>query len=325
MKRLTKREIAKYECNVLSPRSYNYIKLRTKNGEGTIEIKPYVSVRGEALFDVIFDKFVKQDDFKALEERYGDEQIWATKFDAIVKGREEGEPPIYNCTVELDSREIRKILDLPRFTDEQIFEEAEKLAQTFIKAEGVKNWIFEERGYVTTVTWIGHLLRGVKREKTDRIAPRTKNIQHRFKFVLEDATVMLWSNDALFRRMCLFQTKYYRLPYGCQRLLRYLSMWNESHLTLEQAGDVLGWKSLKDMRKRKKQVEKILKRLKKEDYITDWYRVKNTKGLKTVWFIWGIDTIRQQKPEAIEAEVVKAEDIEEAIERDNIIEAEFVN
>jgi len=301
MKKLTKKEIAKYECNVLSPRSYNYIKLRFKDGEVPVEIKPYVSVKGEALFDVIFDKFVKQDNFKALEERYGDGDMWATEFDRIVESRNKGEPPIYNCIVELDSREIRKALGLPRFTDEQIFEEAEKLAQTLIKAEGIRNWVSEERGYITTITWIAHLIRAVKREKTDRIAPRTKNIQHRFNFILEDATVMLWSNDALFRRMCLFQTKYYRLPYGCQRLLRYLSMWNESYLNLEQAGDVLGWKSLANVDKRKKQVEKILERLKKENYIAEWYRIKNTKGLKTTWFIKDIDTIRNEQPTAIEA------------------------
>ena len=324
MSKPTKKELAKYEMNVLSPRSYNYAKLRFKDGEVPVEIKPYVSVKGEALFDVIFDRFVKQDNFKALENRYGDEEIWATKFDAIVKSRGEGEPPMYNCVVELDSREIRKALGLPRFTDKQIFEEAEKLAQTLIKAEGIKNWTSEERGYITTIIWIGHLIRAVKREKTERVAHRTKDVQHKFKFVLEDATVMLWSNDALFRRMSLFQTKYYSLPYGCQRLLRYLSLWNESKLNLKQVADILDWKSLKDMRKRKKQVEKILKRLNKEGYITGWNRIQNTRGLKTVWFIEGINTIRQ-KPKAIEVEVVKTEDIEEIAERDNVIEAELVN
>ena len=68
-----------------------------------------------------------------------------------------------------------------------------------------------------------------------------------------------------------------------------------------ELSDILGWKSLIDTGKRKKQVERILKRLKKESYITGWNRVKNTMGLKTVWFIWGIDTIRQEQ-KAIEVE-----------------------
>lgn len=333
---VNKKELAKYEMNVLSPRSYNYIKLKTKDGEGTVEIEPYISVKGEALFDVVFDRFVKQNDFKALKQFPSCETLttWRSNvFDNVVKDRNNGKPPRFKCVIELSSKEIRKTLDLPRFTDKEIFKEAEELTRVLIRAEGVKIWNDGSEGYQTTITWIGHLIRSVERKKTDRVAPRTKNIQYRFRFVLEDATVMLWSNDALFRRMSLFQTKYYSLPCGCQRLLRYLSLWNETHLNLKQVGDILGWKSLKDMRKRKKQVEKILERLKEESYITGWNRIKNTKGLKTVWSIWGIDTIREQQPEALkEAEVIKTEDIEEAIdesyeyvERDSIIEGELVS
>ncbi len=326
-KKQQQKELAKYEMNVLSPRSYNYIKLKTKDGEGTVEIKPHISVKGEALFDVVFDKFAKQNDFKALKELPSCKAIstWSSNtFDDVVEDRNNEKPPKFKCIIELSSKEIRKTLGLSRFTDKQIFKEAEKLELVLIKAEGMKIWNDGSAGYETTVTWLGHLIRSVEREKTDRIAPRTKSIQYRFRFVLEDATVMLWSNDALFRRMSLFQTRYYSLPYGCQRLLRYLSLWAKSHLNLKQVADILDWKSIPNTARKIKQVEKILERLKEEGYITGWNRVKKTRGLKTLWFIWGIDTIRQQPKVLKEAEVIETKNTEEAIGKDNIIEAELV-
>jgi len=307
MKKITKKELAKYECNVLSPRSYNYIKFRTKDGEGLIEIQPIMHVRDEALLDVVFDKFVRQNEFKALRELPACTTIttWSSDtFENIVRGRRKGDMPKFECVVELDSREIRKALGLPRFTDKEIEERSTNLNMVLIKATGVNIWAESDGTYSKTVTWEGNILRDVVAEKTDRIAPRTKNIQHRFFFALEDATVMLWSNDALFRRMSLFQTKYYKLPATCQRLLRYLSLWNETHLSLKQVADILSWKNLKNIRNRKKQVEGVLKRLKKEGYIIDWKRMGEGKGLKTVWNIEGINTIRQE-PRAIEAEIIE--------------------
>lgn len=326
MKKLTGKEIAKFSLNILSPRSYNYTKLKSKNGEGLIEIEPIMHVRDEALLDLIFDKFIKQNNFKILEEGYGDEEIWAERFNTLVKRRNSGEPPIYNCIVELDSREIRKALGLPRFTDKEIEKRATNLNKILIKAIDVRIWAMNDGTYRTAVTWEGNIIRDRWAEDTDRIAPKTKNIQHRFFFTLEDATVMLWANDALNRRLSLFPKKYYSFPHKCQQLLRYLSLWSKSHFDLGQMADILNWRGTFHTPTKKKQVENILERLKKEGYITNWERVKNTRGLKTTWFIHGINTIRKDEPKALEeAEVVKTEDIEEAIERDNIIEAELVN
>lgn len=300
MKKITKKDLAKYEMNVLSPRSYNYLKLKTKNGEGIIEIEPTLHVRDEALLDVIFNKFVSQDSFKALKELpYDNEKIWADKFDIVVHNQNNEGTPRYNIIIELDSKEIRKTLGLSHLTDKEISERADNLNRVLIRAEDVKIWYESGEKYRHTVTWKGNIIKDVITEKTDRIAPRTKNIQHRFFFRLEDATVMLFANDSLFRRISLFPKKFYHLPYGCQRLFRYLSIWNEIYLSLEQIADILGWKSIPHTPTRKKQVEKHLERLKKEGYIVDWRRRENTRGLRTVWFIWGINPIRKKPPKAL--------------------------
>jgi hypothetical protein len=300
---------AKIETNVLSLRAYNYLKLKTKNGEGMIEIEGDMTIRAEALLDVIYDKFAKQNNLTSLNDipRLISISSWGREaFDAVIHNTINKGIPKSNCIVELDSREIRKTLGLPHFTDEQIFKAIKKLATVSITAEEVKVWYEKDAKYENTVTWISHLIRSAKREKTGRVAPRTKNAQHRFYVLLEDSTVMLFCNDAVNLRFSLFPKKFYSLRSGCQRLLRYLSLWSESYLNLEQIADILDWKSLVNIDKRKKQVEKILERLRKEGYTTGWHRIKNTRGLKTVWFIGGIDMIKNQQPKALkEAEQVK--------------------
>lgn len=302
MKKPTKKDLAKYEINVQSSRSYNYLKLKAKNSEGIIEIEPTLHVKDEALLDVIFDKFARQNVFEPFTH---------DSFTALVKSENIKKAPKFNCIIELDSREIRKTLGLPRLSDEEIYKRAGNLERLTIKAEEVKIWYESGEKYKNTVTWLGHLVRYARREKTDRIAPRTKNIQHRFHFLLEDATVMLFANDSLFRRVSLFPKKFYSLPYGCQRLLRYLSLWSKVHLNLEQMVDILDWKSPGNTDRRKKQVEKILERLGEEGYIVGWGRDEKTRGLKSTWFIWGVNSLGKKKLKASkEGKIIKVDGYE---------------
>ncbi len=311
MKSLTKKEIAKYLCNVLSPRGYNYTKLKFKDGEGLIEIEPIMHVRDEALLDAVFDKFVKQNKFKALKElpRCNEITSWNSHtVEEMVKGRKRGDAPKFEVVVELDSGEIRKALGLPRFSDKEIEQRATNLNMALIKATGIKIWAESDGTYSGKLTWEGNIIRDRFTKKTDMVAPRTKNIQHRFFFVLEDATVMLWANDAFNRRMSLFPKKYYSLPDTCQRLLRYLSLWDDTYLTLKQAADILDWKNIPNTASKIQQVERVLRRLRKENYIADWNRLEKTRGLKTTWFICGINTIRQmEKPEPKEIEAANSQ------------------
>lgn len=301
-KKITKKEIAKREINIQSPRSYNYLKLKTKNGEGTIEIEPGLHVKDEALMDVIFDRFCKQNVFEAFTH---------DSFTALAKSENFKKTPKYNCIIELDSGEIRKVLGLPHLTDKEIYERAENLEKVTIKAEEVKIWYESGEKYQNTVTWLGHIVRYARREKTDRIAPRTKNIQHKFLFLLEDATVMLFANDSLFRRVSLFPKRFYRLPYGCQRLFRYLSLWTDTRLSLEQIADILDWKGPGNTDRRKKQVGKILKRLEEEGYIASWMQDERTKGLKTVWLIWSINSIGKKPAKALKKTDLEGFNIED--------------
>ena len=54
---------------LLSPRSYNYITLRTKRGEGLVKLPEY-SFKAEALIDLIFHNIAEQLKFGAEPKEY---------------------------------------------------------------------------------------------------------------------------------------------------------------------------------------------------------------------------------------------------------------
>jgi len=302
---------AKLNANIVSPRCYNYLVLKEKEGEGKIVIDGEIGTIEEAIIDLTFDRFVKANDLEKIKQPIYEEDVFtayefnrfAEKQNSKIEKCNNEESREYNCNIPLTSPEIRKTLGLPRLTDKDISEAIRKLSRAGIEAKDVKIWAGQDNGqpcYTSKITLFMHILRAYVEEDTDQIAPRTKDIQHRFVLKVEDQAFLLFNNDAIRRRFSLFpaneKRNFYRLPANCQRLYRYLSLWNETHLALKQIADILNWKNISSNPTiYKKRTERILARLKKEGFIAGWEKRKNTRGMNTLYDIWGINALRGLK------------------------------
>ncbi len=126
--------------------------------------------------------------------------------------------------------------------------------------------------------------------KTTEIAPRTGEPLHKIHLLLGYATGLIWLNESLRKRYCVFPMEFYRLPKQCQKIYRCLSLWEETYLTLAEFSNILGYKpSKKQIGKRKKLIEGYLNILKTREFILDWYRVKGTRGWETKWYIQRVE------------------------------------
>lgn len=287
MKELTtkaQKQLFKKVGFVASPRSRNYLTVSNNNSIAEINL-PFFTVHQEALLDFCFHLLRKQvlDSEKELPIITGEEIVRVQK-------HLERFPKDLGAT-KFKTKEFRDTTGLKRRTDKQIIKDIEFLYKSSIQARMVK--VFYEKGGHTAIDWASHIFSDRVIEKTDKIAPRTKNPQHSILVVWGLLTGLIFYNDIKKNRICLFSKKYYsKMSHPAQKILRYLSLWNHKKLTLEESIDLLGWKITK-VSGIAKRFESYFNELKNMEFILDWERIENTKGLKMTWEFFGIKTTRE--------------------------------
>ena len=267
-----------------SPRSYNYITRPFKNGVIIIN-KPKLTVHQEALLDYCFHLLRQSllESIKRLPIITGKEIMRVSKHpDKFSKDL---------GSTEFKTKNFRKATGLRR-KDEQIIEDINILKRSPIQCQMVKVF-YEENGY-EVIDWEGSIFTDRVIRKTGKIAPRTKKPQHSILVVWGLLTGLVFYNDIKHNRICLFPKEFYsKLPHPAQRILRFLSLRNHKKLTLKEILDLLSWKIGKNPSKWATVIEVYFDELKHMGFITNWKRVKNTKGLETTWEFFGIKTTKQ--------------------------------
>ncbi|MBA7690030.1 hypothetical protein ES703_98549 [subsurface metagenome] len=276
---------------LLSPRSYNYITLKTKRGEGVVRLPEY-SFKAEALIDFIFHNIAEQLKFGAEPKEY--DIIPVEEFKAIC---ETGEKlPIFKPIV-FTTLEIRKKLNVSSdWTDKKIVEAAKELRDKAITANAVRVYSDKDKKYRQSVDWYSSICSDVLVDKTDMVAPRTKNIQHKIGFVPGLVTSLLFYNDVINRRYSLFPTKvkkFYRMKEEVVRLYRYLSLWNVTILTLPMAMEILRYKKGRHVTEMWNKVQSYLDEMCDQKLIEFWMRDTEKKGMKTTWYVFVTQKIEQ--------------------------------
>lgn len=276
---------------LLSPRSYNYITLKTKRGEGAV-VLPNYSFKAEALIDLIFHTIAEQLKFGAEPKEY--DIIPVEEFKAIC---ETGEKlPIFKPII-FTTSEMRKKLNVSSdWTDKKIVEASYELRDKPINVGGSKIYYDEVKKYLEKVNWREGICSAILTKETKEIAPRTKNVQHEVGFIPGFVTSLLFYNDVTNRRYSLFPTKlkkFYRIGEEPVRLYRYLSLWNFVILTLPMAMEILRYSEKTNVTQMCRQVQGHLDKLADRKLIEFWMRDTEKKGMETTWYVFVTQTVEQ--------------------------------
>lgn len=276
---------------LLSPRSYNYITLKTKRGEGEVKLPNY-SFKAEALIDFIFHNIAEQLKFGAEPKEY--DIIPVEEFESICKL---GEGTSIFKPIIFETSEIRKKLNVSSdWTNEKIVEAAKELRDKPITARAVRIYSDENKKYRQGADWYSSICSDVLVDKTDKIAPKTKNIQHKIGFVPALITSLLFYNDVINKRYSLFPTKvkkFYRMKKEVVRLYRYLSLWDFSILTLPMAMEILRYKKGRNVTEMWNKVQCYLDEMCELGLIEFWMRGVEKKGMETTWYVFVTQTVEQ--------------------------------
>lgn len=265
---------------ILSPRSYNYLKLKTDKGEAEIELSK-LTVHQEALLDYSFHILSKLIKPKANQ---------IISLNEIIQIQEHQDKYPKNLgSVSFETKDFRRSTGLRR-TDKQIIQDMKDLVGAKVNAKAVK--VFYDEGYKKSIDWIGVLFTDGVAKKTERFAPRTKDPQHEIIMTFGLITGLIFCNDIMRMRFCLFPTKFYKMSFGTQKILRYISLWDWKKLSLKHVSELLDWRQAKNPRNRIKRIESYFNELKESGFILNWIKKENTRGLKTSWKIFGIKTTR---------------------------------
>lgn len=271
---------------MLSPKSFNYIMLKTKKGEGSIKM-PQLTTRQDALVDFIFSRLNEK------VERVGDKEIMTHKEFSIVLSNLDTLPVDF-IPIVFETTEVRKELCNKRYTDKQIISDLEILRREPIKASAVKVWAEEDGKYEEKINWIGSICSDIIDKETTKIGDKTV---HKLCVFIGLITGLIWRNDILRKRYCLFpkdkkslKSCYYRLPKPAQKIFRYISLWKSTNLRLWQFCDILNWSQIENPSVYKGRIENCLNVLEEARFIKGWARMEDTKSLNTRWKIWGIKT-----------------------------------
>lgn len=291
------RRLGKYMSNTLSPASYNYLKLKHKNGESlikferrevkegeeqevTFEVK-HLSDRCETVLDFLFDRLAKRNGAELLKKRPEEaDLIPFEEFEAALE-RSETQRNILR-SVSFTSMELRKQLEI-RITDREIRRAVQELIDTKIELEGVKVWHEkngDEKRY-RKVTLIDRIAYNAAIQETGWVEPRTKAIQHKFTVTLGSGWDMILHNDILNKRFGCFPREFYKVSKGARAIGRYISCWKQGTFTIEQASEIAGYGETTNIRKRKKDIEVKLNELKRIAIVKSWKRAKKNGKVKT--------------------------------------------
>ncbi len=272
-----KKSMVKTEQNLLSPRSTNYLISLAK--------MPYYTARQEALIDFIFNKLHQM--IKTTMSPEEKAMIIRENFNEVIIGKET--LPTDFKRISFESGEVRKAVG--RYEEMQMLDDLRKLREKEIHIGGEKVWVEKNGSFESVINCYVGILNSVTEVKTTKIAPRTGTPIHTFHLGLGMAIGLLWSNDSIRNKYCLFPKSFYSLPEQCQKIYRYLSLWKYRYIYLHHFQNILNYKPTKYFSDQKKSIEKYLNILKKTDifegkkYISDWNRVEGTRGLKTQWII----------------------------------------
>lgn len=252
-----------------SPNSFNYLTPKM----------PRFTARQDALIDFIFSK-IHKDIPKASKEELS--LITQDNYEMVLADRESF--PTILTGFKFTTTEVRKKLGI-RYSEEEIFEDFKIISDTGIDARGERIWADEKGKYKKEADWRGRIITDIVRTKTTRLAPKTQEPIYEIHLLLGYITGMLWINDSVRKKYCLFSKDFYKLSQQCQKIYRYLSLWLESHIDLDKFVDILGYGSTKNLTEQKKLIEGYLDILKKKGFIYKWERAEGTRGLGTLWHI----------------------------------------
>lgn len=203
-----------------------------------------------------------------------DEAITAEMIDVVLRDPSEFSPDF--GVVSFETSEIRKHLNVPRsWTDKEIVKAAKELTKD-IEAKAVKIFAEKDGKYKKSIDWMGSICSDVLVEKTDKIAPKTKNVQHKIHCKMGLISGLLFSNDAIRQRFSLLPTDSPKLPQGSfyrmkaqvKKLYKYLSLWDYTILTLPMARDILGYSEKTDTTQIRERVTGYLNEMIEADFIT---------------------------------------------------------
>ncbi len=293
--------------NTVSPISSNYLKLKNKRGEGSIqffrteisetdatkvtfEVK-HLSDRIDMLLDLIFDKTAKMDNaFMLRTEPNPADIISFEQFNHAIQNPSQRLYPL--ISVSFTSTEFRKKFGI-RITDIEIQNIVEELENTRVVFDGVRIWyipaINGRGGHHKKITYRGQILDSTLIEETNIFAPRTKSPQHKFIIILGLAWSLIFRNDILHRRFGCFPKGFYQISRAGRALGRFLSCWPSSTLKINQMSEIMGYDTTSNLRKRKVDIEKRLEELKTLGIVRHWERAKKKgremTGIETAWNI----------------------------------------
>ncbi|UCC41277.1 MAG: hypothetical protein JSV96_07600, partial [Candidatus Aminicenantes bacterium] len=134
---------------MLSPKSFNYILLKTKKGEGSIEI-PRLTASQDALVDFVFSRLNNE-----MEKMRSKEIMTYQDFNNVLSNL--NILPVNFTDVSFETTEVRKELCNRRYTDKQIVSDLEILRREPIKASAVKVWAEEDGKYKRETDWVGSI------------------------------------------------------------------------------------------------------------------------------------------------------------------------
>ena len=281
------RKIAADKCMV-SPRSYNYLSLKSKKDEGEI-ILPCYSHKAEALIDLLFHHIAENVGYGTAE---GLPAVTTEIIKSVTENPKSG--PSNFGRISFNTSEIRKRLNVSRdWTDKKIVEAARELRDKAIVARNIKIFADENGKYKVKDTLEGGILGAFGIRETKKIAPRTKNIQHRIHFFPTAIVGLLFYNDAVRQRFSLMPTdsakipqrSFYRMKPQLQKLYRYLSLWDYTILTIEMAKEILDYSKKTDSIQIRERVTCYLNEMEEAGFIKGWMRPTDRKGNDVRWII----------------------------------------
>ena len=280
------------------------IKLKTKKDEGQIEfIKrevreesneerevifevKHLSNRVEILIDFLFDKFAKRNDALLIKNPPKETNaIIQDGFDMALERFTDNLPGF--APIKFTSKEFRSHFQI-RITDKEITQAVDELMNTVIKLQGVRIWFDSQESEgnkrYKKITHTDRIINSTTIRETGKVAPRTKDAQHEFIVRFGSGWALLFYNDIVNRRYSCFPKEFYQISPGAIDLGRYLSNWQETYLTIEQASEILGYENnTANLTNRKYLIERKLDELKKIEFIR-WKRLKR-RGKETLWKI----------------------------------------
>ncbi len=301
-KKFTKEEKFEYKVTKtgeynLSSRSLQYILVKTQDGVCKIT-RPKLNAKQMALLDVMVTKYAERANFRLLKKPRADDELTLDDFDLAMEHSDEFDNTFFS--VVLTTTEIRKMLNLPRWTDEQIIKTAKSLRSALIDAEGVKVWADENGKYKQERAWYSVLCSDVIVNKTGKFSKKAED-ERKTHILFKTGLLsgMIFHNDIIRKRLilCLKVNKddkkaLYGRKDAIQLIYRWLLLWAGSgakpRLTLEQFSEILGYGKTVNLRKRKQDIDRYLDEMKELGLIKNYMRVPGTQKMNTTWIIAGV-------------------------------------